>query len=58
MTMIDSCGKNAKEKQLIRFLDKYIKEKKWESVHSKQFTKLWKEYKRQNEQARKVLELC
>lgn len=35
MTMIDSCGKNAKEKQLIRFLDKYIKEKKWESIHNK-----------------------
>ncbi len=31
----DSCGKNAKEKQLIRFLDKYIKERKWESIHSK-----------------------
>lgn len=35
MAMVDSCGKNAKEKQLIRFLDKYIKEKKWESIHSK-----------------------
>lgn len=35
MTMIDSHGKNAKEKQLVRFLDKYIKEKKWESIHNK-----------------------
>mgnify|MGYP006912265253 CR=1 FL=1 len=35
MLLIDSCGKNAKEKQLIRFLDKYIKEKKWKSIHSK-----------------------
>lgn len=35
MTMIDSHGKTSKEKQLIRFLDKYIKEKKWESIHNK-----------------------
>lgn len=34
LVIIDSSGKNAKEKQLIRFLNKYINEKNWKLIHN------------------------
>lgn len=34
LLIIDSSGKNAKEKQLIRFLNKYINEKNWKLIHN------------------------
>ena len=33
--LIDSYSKNAKERHLQRFLNKYIKEKEWKSIHGK-----------------------